>query len=254
MWCFSDFLWCWNFIRGLLVNQQSCRVMLFSAFELQITFAKTILLTTNSGTATTALIWPTPGTTALVGIQELIVEEFLSCHGFWGLKVNIYFVRGWPFRPMRNWITAESNHSRAFRGRTETKQKSFHLRDVQHELQLGHWRMVCIWKTSSLSSRFVLTSCLLYRCDMGVDSNGCWLGNYCQDINAGEVTFVFSWFIFWWDLVTGGCPVMTKRGSMEKLRALAARTDRSASGSGYSASGSGYSASGSGYTFGSGSD
>jgi len=80
-------------------------------------------------------------------------------------------------------------------------------------------------------------------CDMGVDSNGCWLGNYCQDINAG------------------GCPVMTKRGSMEKLRALAAKTDRSASGSGYSAfgsgysaSGSGYSASGSGYTFGSGSD
>merc|ERR1712152_100341 len=72
--------------------------------------------------------------------------------------------------------------------------------------------------------------------DMGVDSNGCWLGNYCQDINAG------------------GCPAMTKRGSMEKLRALAARTDRSASGSGYSASGSGYSASGSGYTFGSGSD
>merc|ERR1711872_1071524 len=66
-------------------------------------------------------------------------------------------------------------------------------------------------------------------CDMGVDSNGCWLGNFCQDINAG------------------GCPVMTKRGSMEKLRALAVKTDRSASGSGYSASGSGY-------TFGSGSD
>ena len=92
---------------------------------------------------------------------------------------------------MRNTIAAEMNHSRAFRGRTETKQKSFHLRDVQHELQLGHWRMVCIWKTSSLSSRFVLTSCLLYRCDMGVDSNGCWLGNYCQDINAGDVTFVW---------------------------------------------------------------
>jgi len=64
---------------------------------------------------------------------------------------------------------------------------------------------------------------------MGVDSNGCWLGNYCQDINAG------------------GCPAMTKRGSMEKLRALAAKTDRSSSGSGFSASGSGY-------TFGSGSD
>lgn len=40
---------------------------------------------------------------------------------------------------------------------------------------------------------------------------------------------------------------MTKRGSMEKLRALAAKTDRSSSGSGFSASGSGY-------TFGSGSD
>merc|ERR1712107_559755 len=39
-------------------------------------------------------------------------------------------------------------------------------------------------------------------CDMGVDSNGCCLGNYCQDINAG------------------GCPVMTKRGSMEKLERL----------------------------------
>ena len=162
---------------------------------------------------------------------------------------------------MRNTIAAEMNHSHAFRGRTKTKQKSFHLRDVQHKLQLGHWRMVCIWKTSSLSSRFVLTSCLLYRCDMGVDSNGCWLGNYCQDINAGDVTFVFSLFIYWCDLFTGGCPVMTKRGSMEKLRALAAKTDRSASGSGYSASGSGYSASGSGYsasgsgyTFGSGSD
>ena len=37
---------------------------------------------------------------------------------------------------------------------------------------------------------FVFTSCSLYRCDMGVDSNGCWLGNYCQDINAGDVTFV----------------------------------------------------------------
>merc|ERR1712203_279677 len=44
-------------------------------------------------------------------------------------------------------------------------------------------------------------------CDMGVDSNGCWLGNYCQDINAGD------------------CPAMTKRGSMEKLRALAAKTE-----------------------------
>merc|ERR1712217_1024646 len=99
--------------------------------------------------------------------------------------------------------------------------------------------MNCNWDTEEwfvFERRFVLTSCLLCRCDMGVDSNGCWLGNYCQDINAG------------------GWPVMTKRGSMEKLRALAAKTDRAASGSGYSASGSGYSASGSGYTFGSGSD
>ena len=90
--------------------------MLFSAFELQIIFAKTILLTTNSGTATTALIWPTHGTTALVGIPELIVDEFLSCQGFWGLQVNIYFVRGCRFRPMRNTIAAKINHSRAFWG------------------------------------------------------------------------------------------------------------------------------------------
>ena len=176
------------------------------------------------------------------------MEEFLSCQGFWGLEVKIYLVRGWRFRPMRIKIAAEMNHSRAFRGRTETKQKSFHLRDVQHELQLGHWRMVCIWKKICFDLLLVVQ----------VRHGGGLQRVLARQLLPGHQRWwcrlCLTWFIFWWDLVTGGCPVMTKRGSMEKLRALAAKTDRSASGSGYSAFGSGYSASGSGYTFGSGSD
>merc|ERR1712110_1280690 len=45
-------------------------------------------------------------------------------------------------------------------------------------------------------------------CDMGVDANGCWMGNWCQDMSLGE------------------CPQVTmvsKRGTMEKMRALAAK-------------------------------
>ena len=29
-------------------------------------------------------------------------------------------------------------------------------------------------------------STLTARCDMGVDSNGCWMGNWCQDIAEGD--------------------------------------------------------------------
>merc|ERR1712020_301419 len=42
-------------------------------------------------------------------------------------------------------------------------------------------------------------------CDMGVDSNGCWLGNFCQDI------------------ASGGCPDLSTKGAMEKKKALANR-------------------------------
>merc|ERR1712027_92071 len=45
-------------------------------------------------------------------------------------------------------------------------------------------------------------------CDMGIDANGCWMGNWCQDMSLGE------------------CPQVTmvsKRGAMEKMRALAAK-------------------------------
>merc|ERR1711953_546885 len=45
-------------------------------------------------------------------------------------------------------------------------------------------------------------------CDMGIDANGCWMGNWCQDMSLGE------------------CPQVTmvsKRGTMEKMRALAAK-------------------------------
>merc|ERR1712173_58069 len=48
-------------------------------------------------------------------------------------------------------------------------------------------------------------------CDMGVDSNGCWMGNWCQDMSLG------------------GCPDVTmvsKRGFMEKKKAMAHRADR----------------------------
>merc|ERR1712110_941874 len=47
-------------------------------------------------------------------------------------------------------------------------------------------------------------------CDMGVDSNGCWMGNWCQDMTLG------------------GCPEVTmvsKRGFMEKKKAMAPRMD-----------------------------
>ena len=29
-------------------------------------------------------------------------------------------------------------------------------------------------------------STLTARCDMGVDSNGCWMGNWCQDVAQGD--------------------------------------------------------------------
>merc|ERR1712037_694603 len=81
-------------------------------------------------------------------------------------------------------------------------------------------------------------------CDMGVDANGCWMGNWCQDMSLG------------------GCPDVTmvsKRGFMEKQKALAHRADRqffsnSGSGSDYGSDygsdfGSDY-----GFNYGSGSD
>merc|ERR1712213_202250 len=47
-------------------------------------------------------------------------------------------------------------------------------------------------------------------CDMGTDSNGCWMGNWCQDFSLG------------------GCPdvnMISKRGFMEKQKAMAHRAD-----------------------------
>merc|ERR1712083_857456 len=82
-------------------------------------------------------------------------------------------------------------------------------------------------------------------CDMGLDANGCWMGNWCQDMTMG------------------GCPDITmvsKRGAMEKKKAM----ERIASGygsdygfgSGFNyASGSNFDyGSGSSFDFGSGSD
>merc|ERR1712203_235421 len=46
---------------------------------------------------------------------------------------------------------------------------------------------------------------------MGVDANGCWMGNWCQDMSLG------------------GCPDVTmvsKRGFMEKQKAMAHRAER----------------------------
>merc|ERR1711936_1458173 len=84
-------------------------------------------------------------------------------------------------------------------------------------------------------------------CDMGVDSNGCWMGNWCQDMTLG------------------GCPDVTmvsKRGFMEKKKAMAHRAERqfftSGSGSDYgTAYGSDYGSeygSDYGFNYGSGSD
>merc|ERR1712158_74048 len=47
-------------------------------------------------------------------------------------------------------------------------------------------------------------------CDMGTDSNGCWMGNWCQPMEQG------------------GCPdvnMVSKRGFMEKQKAMAQRSD-----------------------------
>jgi len=47
-------------------------------------------------------------------------------------------------------------------------------------------------------------------CDMGTDSNGCWMGNWCQPMEQG------------------GCPdvnMVSKRGFMEKQKAMAHRSD-----------------------------
>jgi hypothetical protein len=72
-------------------------------------------------------------------------------------------------------------------------------------------------------------------CDMGTDSTGCWMGNWCQDMTLG------------------GCPDVTmvsKRGAMEKKKAMAHRSDfGSGSDFGSSDYGSDY-----GFNYGSGSD
>merc|ERR1712226_892953 len=58
-------------------------------------------------------------------------------------------------------------------------------------------------------------------CDMGVDTNGCWMGNWCGDINMG------------------GCPdvnMVSKRGFMEKQKAMAHRADFGSGSADYSGS------------------
>merc|ERR1712158_307992 len=120
-------------------------------------------------------------------------------------------------------------------------------------------------------------------CDMGTDSAGCWMGNWCQDksmggcpppmggseMNSGEDICAHStwteecgssqiscdagysnegcWIGNWCqDMSLGGCPDVTmvsKRGFMEKKKAMAHRADRqffsnSGSGSGFPTYGS----------------
>merc|ERR1719182_311833 len=76
-------------------------------------------------------------------------------------------------------------------------------------------------------------------CDMGTDSNGCWMGNWCQPMEQG------------------GCPdvnMVSKRGAMEKKKAMALQSDRQFFGSDYSSSYGSDSGSDYGFNYGSGSD
>ena len=104
---------------------------------------------------------------------------------------------------------------------------------------------------------------------MGFDANGCWMGNWCQDMSLGDnftfkPNFTQTSFPFL-NLFQGGCPDVTmvsKRGFMEKKKAMAHRAERqfftSGSGSDYgTAYGSDYGSeygSDYGFNYGSGSD
>ena len=59
---------------------------------------------------------------------------------------------------------------------------------------------MCNWETENWFVRFILnfkdfisislilvSTCPLARCDMGIDANGCWMGNWCQDMSLGEI-------------------------------------------------------------------
>ena len=100
---------------------------------------------------------------------------------------------------------------------------------------------------------------------MGVDSNGCWMGNWCQDMSLGDnftfkPNFTQTSFPFL-NLFQGGCPDVTmvsKRGFMEKKKAMAHRAERQfivveARGSGFPTYGSSDYGSDYGFDYGSGS-
>ena len=65
---------------------------------------------------------------------------------------------------------------------------------VPHTLQLGNWGEYNKWlrKKNSIGKKLNQE-----YCDMGMDSNNCWLGNYCQSIESGGCpsTTGFEW---WW--------------------------------------------------------
>ena len=64
-------------------------------------------------------------------------------------------------------------------------------RHVQHHVQLGDRELVCFlsFKLQRLHQHFfnLRSTCPLARCDMGSDDNGCWMGNWCQDMSLGEI-------------------------------------------------------------------
>ena len=61
---------------------------------------------------------------------------------------------------------------------------------MQHHVQLGDRELVCFpfnLRDSISISLILVSTCPLARCDMGIDANGCWMGNWCQDMSLGEI-------------------------------------------------------------------
>ena len=70
----------------------------------------------------------------------------------------------------------------------------------QYFLFIGMCSTMCNWETENWFVFFLLnfrdfisisliliSTCPLSRCDMGTDANGCWMGNWCQDMSLGEI-------------------------------------------------------------------
>ena len=72
-------------------------------------------------------------------------------------------------------------------------QKLWVIHFCQYFLFIGMCSTMCNWETENWFVFFLLNfiilvpTCPLARCDMGVDANGCWMGNWCQDMSLGEI-------------------------------------------------------------------